>query len=193
MSEQWYECVTAAERITQGDVIFDCPLLGWQFERPQLEGAAEEDVLRRSIAVLSGDVVVMTQACDLEYQKVDNVVPCPHYPLREHRQAWEEQMLRAGQKTTEKAWKRWCDDVREGFVWNLSRLNAGSADGVTIEHRIVDFHEVYTVPRRFLESLLERRGNRRLRLLPPYREHLSQAFARFFMRVGLPTPIEDPW
>jgi hypothetical protein len=24
-----------------------------------------------------------------------------------------------------------------------------------------------------------------LRLLPPYREHLSQAFARFFMRVGL--------
>jgi hypothetical protein len=30
---------------------------------------------------------------------------------------------------------------------------------------------------------------RRLRLLPPYREHLSQAFARFFMRVGLPVDI----
>ena len=26
-------------------------------------------------------------------------------------------------------------------------------------------------------------------LLPPYREHLSQAFARFFMRVGLPLDI----
>jgi hypothetical protein len=26
-------------------------------------------------------------------------------------------------------------------------------------------------------------------LLPPYREHLSQAFARFFMRVGLPVDI----
>ena len=25
----------------------------------------------------------------------------------------------------------------------------------------------------------------RLRLCPPYREHLSQAFARYFMRVGL--------
>jgi hypothetical protein len=29
----------------------------------------------------------------------------------------------------------------------------------------------------------------RLRLLPPYREHLSQAFARLFMRVGLPADI----
>jgi hypothetical protein len=29
----------------------------------------------------------------------------------------------------------------------------------------------------------------RLRLLPPYREHLSQSFARFFMRVGLPVDI----
>ena len=28
-----------------------------------------------------------------------------------------------------------------------------------------------------------------LRLLPPYGEHLSQAFARFFMRVGLPVDI----
>ncbi len=29
----------------------------------------------------------------------------------------------------------------------------------------------------------------RLRLLPPYREHLAQGFARFFMRVGLPVDI----
>jgi len=27
------------------------------------------------------------------------------------------------------------------------------------------------------------------RRLPPYREHLSQAFARYFMRVGLPQDI----
>jgi hypothetical protein len=28
---------------------------------------------------------------------------------------------------------------------------------------------------------------------PPYREHLSQAFARFFMRVGLPQPVDPSW
>jgi len=29
----------------------------------------------------------------------------------------------------------------------------------------------------------------RQRLLPPYREHLAPAFARFFMRVGLPIDV----
>lgn len=57
------------------------------------------------------------------------------------------------------------------------------------DHRIVDFHGVYTAPREFLESWNRRRAQPRLRLLSPYREHLSQAFARFFMRVGLPVAI----
>jgi hypothetical protein len=68
-------------------------------------------------------------------------------------------------------------------------LNAERRAELSTEYRIVDFHAVYTVPRSFLESLLEQRMQPRLRLLPPYREHLSQAFARFFMRVGLPVPI----
>ena len=29
----------------------------------------------------------------------------------------------------------------------------------------------------------------KVRILPPYREHLAQAFARFFMRVGLPVDV----
>ncbi|MBD5492017.1 MAG: hypothetical protein HDR16_07880 [Lachnospiraceae bacterium] len=33
------------------------------------------------------------------------------------------------------------------------------------------------------------KNGKRLRLCPPYREHLSQAFARYFMRVGLPVNI----
>lgn len=49
--------------------------------------------------------------------------------------------------------------------------------------RVVDFRRVSALP---LKSLRTRvlTQQRRLRLLPPYREHLSQAFARFFMRVG---------
>jgi hypothetical protein len=50
-----------------------------------------------------------------------------------------------------------------------------------------------SVPRSFNESLLTQRGHSRFRLLPPYREHLSQAFARFFMRVGLTIPVEKKW
>jgi hypothetical protein len=62
-----------------------------------------------------------------------------------------------------------------------------------IEHRVVDFHDVFARPREMLESLLRHRNEPRPQLLPPYREHLSQAFARFFMRVGLPTNVSTAW
>jgi len=64
---------------------------------------------------------------------------------------------------------------------------------MTSEHRIVDFHYVYTVPRAFLDDLIAERGAKRLTLLPPYREHLSQSFARYFMRVGLPENVKPAW
>jgi hypothetical protein len=75
----------------------------------------------------------------------------------------------------------------------LSILNPLSVTGLEFEHRIVEFHEVFTVPREFLESLLAARGRIRPRLLSPSREHLSQAFARYFMRVGLPVPVDEAW
>lgn len=139
------------------------------------------------------DTVVMTQACDLEHDKVVNVVLCPHYSLGEHRRIWEAAMREQGQNPSEKAWRSHCEDVREGLVWNLSILNSLKDGPLTIEHRVVEFHEVFTVPRGFLESLLTARKETRLRLLPPYREHLSQAFARFFMRVGLPVAVATAW
>ena len=80
------------------------------------------------------------------------------------------------------------EDVRQGIIWNLSMLNAYDGDILKMDIRIVDFHEVFSLPGTFLENWLSYQGVR-LRLLPPYREHLSQAFARFFMRVGLPIDI----
>jgi hypothetical protein len=54
---------------------------------------------------------------------------------------------------------------------------------------IVDFGRVFSLPMEYVQRHAENQGSR-LRLRPPYREHLSQAFARFFMRVGLPQNIE---
>jgi len=97
------------------------------------------------------------------------------------------------QNPSEKAWKRACDDIANGYVWNQTFLNRSGQGELASEIRVVDFHDVFTVPRSFLEMLLKGRQSPRLRLLPPYREHLSQAFARFFMRVGLPQPVEPAW
>ena len=193
MSEAWYEIVDPDISLTQGDIIFDCPLLAWQGDTLRLEGAGASKVLENAMSAIQADVVVMTQACDLEQEKVENVILCPHVDLDEHYITWERNRKNTGQKPTDRAWKSHCNAICNGYMWNLTMLNDYRIDGSSIGIRIVFFNEVYTVPRSFLESLLRQREHSRFRLLPPYREHLSQAFARFFMRVGLPIPVEKKW
>jgi len=193
MSDSWYSHVEAEIPLTQGDLISDCPVIAWAAGPLNLSGSEEGEVLKAAATAIRADVIVMTQACDLEYNKVDNVIMCPHISVSEYRKAWEEEMKRLKQTPTKKAWGRFCEDIRDGYIWNLSILNAGESGDLKTEHRVVDFRDVYTIPRSFLESLLKQRGRPRLRLNPPYREHLSQAFARFFMRVGLPVPLTITW
>jgi hypothetical protein len=192
MSDSWYSCVDAQTPLTQGDLISDCPVIAWAAGPLNLSESEEGESLKGATIAIRADVVVMTQACDLENNKVDNVILCPHISVSDYRKAWEEEMRTRQQNPTTRAWGKLFEDIRDGYVWNLTILNAGESGDLKIEHRVVDFHDVYTIPRSFLESLLKQRGGPRLRLNPPYREHLSQAFARFFMRVGLPVPVTMP-
>jgi hypothetical protein len=54
--------------------------------------------------------------------------------------------------------------------------------------RLIDLGNVFSLPFTLISQVAKERGDR-IRLNPPYREHMSQAFARFFMRVGLPVDI----
>jgi len=191
MSDSWYTSVEAVASLTQGDLILDCPIITWMPSVVELRGAVEADVLKASMTAQYADVVVMTQACDLEQNRIANVILCPHLELGEYRRAWTAELETMRQNPTEKAWKRHIADIKDGHMWNLAILNKRDDAQISTCHRVVDFHEVFTVPRTFLESYLSQRGTPRLRLLAPYREHLSQAFARFFMRVGLPTPVAE--
>jgi hypothetical protein len=197
MSENWYEAVDAGAGLTQGDLILNCPLLKWQLDNSISETAlvevAEPVRLLAAVRAVRAYVVVMTQACDLEHDKVADVVLCPCRTLSVYREAWAADMGSRGQRPTDKSWGRFCDDIRDGYVWNLFLMDALNDGPIRTEHRVVDFHAVHTIPRSFLDALLVADGGSRLRLRSPYREHLSQAFARFFMRVGLPSPISKVW
>ncbi len=193
MSDSWYSHVDAQTPLTQGDLVFNCPVIAWAPGPVNLSGSEESEVLKGATIAIQADVIVMTQACDLENNKVDKVILCPHISISDYRKAWEEEKKRLNQNPTKKAWGSLFADIRDGYIWNLAILNASESGDLKIDHRVVDFHDVYTIPRSFLESLLKQRGHPRLRLNPPYREHLSQAFARFFMRVGLPVPVTITW
>lgn len=197
-NESWYTVVDASRELTQGDLILSCPILAWKPGPIELVERDESAVLKGASHAIAADVVVMTQACDLEEHKVANITLCPHVGLSGYRTRWEQKLKEKDQLPStsakvDKAWARVCRDIRDGFVWNLAMLNQYEQSPHSFEQRVVDFHYVYTLPREFLESLLRQRGNPRCQLLPPYREHLSQAFARFFMRVGLPTPVTVGW
>ena len=96
MSDAWYEVVEASIRLTQGDIIFDCPISTWAQEA-KVNGASaasaevpeatpQTEALKKRLEIIAEDVIVMTQACDLEHEKVSDVVVCPHYALSDFRE-----------------------------------------------------------------------------------------------------------
>jgi hypothetical protein len=122
-------------------------------------------------------LIVLSQTCDLVKgrEKLTEVLWCS---------VWSRSELTTGHLAT----PRGMEDARRGNLPGFHVLAECSLAGLQREVRVVDFRRVYSLPVAFLrkKTLLD---GRRLRLLPPYREHLSQAFARFFMRVGLPVDI----
>jgi hypothetical protein len=153
--------------------------------------AAITGALDKAHGVQPVRVIVMTQACDLEQREVRNAILCPIYHLKEYQNEWDKDQKAKGQNPTPKAWSAEAERIKKGFVWNLTMLDGRTTDppGITIAPQVVDFHEVFSLPAEFLQALIKCRNASRIRLCPPYREHLAQAFARFFMRVGLPVNI----
>lgn len=194
MTYAWYREAACTDPVTQGDIFEDVPVLVF---KDQVDSASDPDdvkhKLQKSAGVRTVRAVVMTQACDLEHGHVDHVQLCAAYALSEFKADWQQTQTASGQVPTEKSWKRRADDIRAGRVWNYTML-ANHTDGnrQAQDFLIVNFHEIFSLPLGFLGAWVKLRDRKRLQLCPPYREHLSQAFARYFMRVGLPINIQLP-
>lgn len=164
----WYEVVEGNEPLLQGDFINSCSIV--VPPKPIKLGKVPAEVIEY-------DVVVMSQSCDLEQKKLELVLVCPIWPLNEF-----------GEKNPYYKSRKGKEALRQGYSPGYHLLHSCKIDGFEKNYLVVDFRSVYSIPFDSLIDLVKRRG-KRLRLLPPYREHLSQAFARFFMRVGLPIDI----
>ena len=56
--------------------------------------------------------------------------------------------------------------ITEGYIWNLFMMESMPEGELTSEHRIVDFHSVYTVLRAFLDNLIVERGGKEVAASP---------------------------
>lgn len=172
----WYQVVDMNSEITQGDIIQACPVWVPLKTIPHPNERLEQSNLLRTY-----NVIVMTQACDIANNKVDQLIVCPIYTMS------------AAEKAN-KAFKRYENKVRlkQGNFAGYHLLNECTHAQLQMEFSVVDFKKIYSVPIKFLPNFLKTQEQLyRIRLLPPYREHLSQAFARNFMRIGLPADIDN--
>lgn len=169
----WY-AVVRGDSIEQSDILRHCavflPLSGFPADSNlPSEVFAEFEWLDR-------DVIVMSQTCDLVFgrEKVTEVLLCAVWSCAEV----------GGHLATPKG----MEDARRGNLPPYHMLAPCGLSGLESDVAVVDFRRVHSLPLAHVRQFASNAGDR-VRLLPPCREHLAQAFARFFMRVGLPIDI----
>ena len=153
-------------QLAQGDYLPRCPVPLFPADYGGAEGYF-------SVGIESSESIVLTQTCDLANGKAQLVALCQFYAVSK--------VVASGGKlfTTDRL-----EEIRKGRVEGLHMIAAPDELGV----RVADFRDIYSLPVAFLAGHADSLGPR-WRLKSPYLEHFSQAFARFFMRVGLPVAI----
>jgi len=116
----------------------------------------------------------LSQTCDITNEKIDSIILCPIIPLKN---------IDIFQSSKER------ETLRRGNSPAYHLLNKFQTVTLPEDYYVVSFYHIYSVPKKFIEAIVKNQV--RKRLLPPYREHLSQSFARYFMRVGLPSDISS--
>jgi hypothetical protein len=130
-----------------------------------------------NVLVREYDCIIVTQSCDLENDKAPLVALCPIYAIAVFEGA-----------NPKFAGKREWERVRQGRVEGLHLFASPNERNNNKSCLVVSFREIYSLPIGYLSNHAVDLGQR-WRLQSPYLEHFSQAFARFFMRVGLPSSI----
>lgn len=170
-SYPWYHRINAgSDVIEQGYILQDCPVL--LFPPHTLKIDDPESILTWTKL----NLIVMSQSCDMQVRQ-DGMTTLKHV------------MLCAFYRAMEFEKRLDLKNVRDGRQPPFHLLAHCDLPGFERGLRIVDFRNVYSLPIGFVREHLRTLDH--LCLLPPYREHLSQAFARFFMRVGLPSDLDD--
>lgn len=171
MAKSFWTKVTGTS-LAQGDLLTACLV-------PQFDadfGAAGEGATE-TLALGEQTLIIVTQSCDLENSKVELVAMCPVHSLEEF-EVFNPNFKHKG---------RW-EAVRKGRVEGLHLLGSPTNPDDNHTALVVDFGQIFSLPPGYLERKADAVGER-LRLDSPFLEHFSQAFARYFMRVGLPSQI----
>ncbi len=162
----WYELVSDSRSLEQGDILENFTV---SVPHPSSGEVVEEYYT----------LILMTQTCDI-VDGISHLIFCP---------VWSQAQLAEGMPTFNKP--ATLGNLKKGYMVGFYPINKSEIASFQRPWRIVQFQRIIELERDSVQNnpqlLLPR-----LRLLPPYRESIAQAFAKFFMRVGLPIPVDIP-
>ncbi|MCE5209615.1 MAG: hypothetical protein LLG42_15070 [Chloroflexi bacterium] len=125
------------------------------------------------------NVIILSQSCDLnKYGDEDDVILCPRQNFIETNQ------------NNKDDWKK----LVSGRIISLHLINKSDIENYSFDYQIVALNHIFPIPFGYVKEIAKQ-SSQRIRMLPPYREYLAQAFARQFLRIGLPIdlPKEYPY
>lgn len=173
----WYASVEPGETIEQGDIIVNCTLL--IPDEDHYRSIITEIPTEKPIQIQKITAIVLSQSCDITNEKIDSLIICP---------VWSLETLISTDPYYKSSKAR--EELRKGNSPSYHLLNKVKiVESIEEDFYFVDFHNIYSLPKTIVIEICKK--TKRTRLLPPYREHLSQSFARYFMRVGLPSDISS--
>jgi hypothetical protein len=163
-----YRVPLAEDALDQGDLIDGCPVPSLvRYDLDHIEAVETKHSLQR--------ILVLTQTCDLANQKASRVIVASVFAAEK---LITEQILKAADIR---------GPIRAGRVFGWYFLPKSAEFG--LPEMIVDLRQLHTVRLDLLTELC-RRGQRRARVQPLYREHLAKHFADTYSRIGLPEPYD---
>lgn len=170
MSEQWYTLKNGLP-LEQGDILKEAQVVVPSHKF--LTGATQE------VGVATADVVILTQSCDLAHHGKTNWVQVAK--LIDIKELFPSYPSLSGTDRSK------LNAIIKGYTPNYHMIEECNIGGYTSLKKIIDFREVFNLPIEYVQELAIQQEF--ISLNSPYKEHLSQAYARFYMRVGLPTNI----
>jgi len=173
---KWYDDVPPKSPIEQGDIIENCNIIIPNEQHYQAILESEKNENAEPLDVIDINCIVLSQSCDIQNDNIDSIIICPIQSLKIF-------MEKGDYFKSSKA----REELRQGKFPEYHLLQKFEGQELSNDYYYVDFHHIYSIPKNFIEAVIRDKPHKRL--LPPYREHLAQSFARYFMRVGLPVDI----
>lgn len=170
----WFVEVINDTSLEQGDIIENCRII--YPGETEYQALLQENPTHVDMKYIEYDCIIMSQSCDLENDKIKYIILCPITTLQNAMKSFELLKSSSGR-----------EQLRQGNIPSYHLLNKFSLKE-TEDFYCVSFHNIFSVPKEYLKAHVK--NKKRLRLVSPYKEHLSQSFARYFMRVGLPSGID---